>query len=73
MAEFKAIPRPMCSPPSPLLHSGAAVVFPYLCVLSGTLPYCHSVDWDCVPVHGLCPRKNCKVPITMHPLGMAEG
>jgi hypothetical protein len=63
----------MCSPPLPLLHSGAAVVFPFLCVLSGKLPYCHSVDWDSVPVHGLCPRPNCEVPITVPPPGTAGG
>jgi hypothetical protein len=61
----------MCSPPSPLLHSGADVVFPFLCVLSGKLPYCHSVDEDSVPVHGLCPRPNCEVPITVPPPGTA--
>jgi hypothetical protein len=38
-----------------------------------TVPYCHSVDWDSVPVHGLCPRPNCEVPITMPPPGTAGG
>jgi hypothetical protein len=47
----------MCSP-LPILHSGADVVFPFLCVLSGKFPFCHSVTWDSVPVHGLCPRPN---------------
>jgi hypothetical protein len=63
----------MCSPPLSLLHSGNAVVFPFLCVLSGKLPYCHSVDWDSVPVHGLCLRPNCEVPITVSPPGTAGG
>jgi hypothetical protein len=40
----------MCSSPLPLLHSGNVVVFSFLCFLSGKLPYCHSVDWDLVPV-----------------------
>jgi hypothetical protein len=63
----------MCSPPLPLPHFGAAVVFPFLGVLSGKLPYCHSVDWASVPVHGLCPRPNCEVPITLPPPGTAGG
>jgi hypothetical protein len=49
----------------PLLRSGAAVVFPYIYVLSGKLPYCHSVDWDSVNMHRLCLRPNCEVPITL--------
>jgi hypothetical protein len=63
----------MSSPPLPLLHSGAAVMFPFLCVLSGKLPYYQSVDWDFVPVHGLCLRQNCAVPITVPPPGTAGG
>jgi hypothetical protein len=54
----------LCSPPLSLLHSGAAVVFPFLCVLSGKVFFSHSVDWKSVFVHGLCPRANCEVPIT---------
>jgi hypothetical protein len=42
----------MCSSPLPLMHSSVAVLFPFLCILYGKLPYCHSVDWDSVPVHG---------------------
>jgi hypothetical protein len=49
------------------------VVFPFLCVLSGKLPYCHSVDWDSLPVHGLRPRQNCEVNITLQPRGTAGG
>jgi hypothetical protein len=30
-------------------------------------------DWDSVPVHGLCPRPNCELPITMPPPGTAGG
>jgi hypothetical protein len=37
----------------------ALLVFPFLCVLKGKLPYYNSVDWNPVPVHGLCPRPNC--------------
>jgi hypothetical protein len=55
------------------LHTGAAVVFPFLCVLSGKLPYCHSVNWDSVPVHGLCPQPNCEVPITVPKHSAAGG
>jgi hypothetical protein len=66
-------PLTCAHPPLPLLNFGPAVVFPFLCVLSGKLSYCHSVDWDSVPVHGLCPRPNCEVPITMPPLGTAGG
>jgi hypothetical protein len=47
------------------LHTGAPVAFPFLCVLSGKLPYCGSVNWDSVPVHGLCLQPNCEVPITV--------
>jgi hypothetical protein len=56
-----------------------AVVFPFLCVFSGRLPYCHSVDWDSIPcfmvplLFGFCPRPNCEVPITMPPPGTAGG
>jgi hypothetical protein len=31
------------------------------------------VDWDSVPVHGLCPWPNCEVPITVPPPGTAGG
>jgi hypothetical protein len=49
------------------------MVFPFLYVLSVKLPYCHSVDWDSVPVHGLSPRPNCEVPITVPPPGTVGG
>jgi hypothetical protein len=55
----------LCSPPLPLLHSGAAVVFPFLCVLSGKVFFSHSVDWKSVFVQGLCPRPTCEVPVTV--------
>jgi hypothetical protein len=35
--------------------------------------YPDSVDWDSIPLQGLCPRTNCEVPITMHPPGTAGG
>jgi hypothetical protein len=41
----------MVSSPLPLLHPSVAVLFPFLCDLSGKLPYCHSVDWDSILVH----------------------
>jgi hypothetical protein len=63
----------MCSSPLPLLHTNIAVVFLYLCVLSGKLLYRHSVDWDPVTMHGLRPRPDCEVPITVPPLGTAGG
>jgi hypothetical protein len=63
----------ICSSALPLLHSGTAVVFPFLCVLSGKLPFCQSVDCDSVPMHGLCLLPNCEVPITMTPPGTAGG
>jgi hypothetical protein len=46
---------------------------PFLCVLSGHLPFCHSVPWDSLPLHGLCPRSNCTVCITLPPLDTAGG
>jgi hypothetical protein len=63
----------MRSPPLPLLHLPAPIVYPFLCVLSGHLPFCHSVPWDSIPLHGLCPRSNCQVCITRPPPGTAGG
>jgi hypothetical protein len=59
----------MSSSVLPLLSSGAAVTFLCLCLLCGKLPNCHSVDWDSVPVHGLCLRPIGEVPTTMPLLG----
>jgi hypothetical protein len=65
--------RPSSALPRHVLPSAAALALWRCCgvslaqtedlsVLSGKLPHCHSVDWDSVPVHGLCPRPNCDVP-----------
>jgi hypothetical protein len=67
LRQFLAI----CPSPLPLLRSGAAVVFLFLCELSGKLPYCHTVHWDSLPVHGLCYSQNCEVNITAPPPGTA--
>jgi hypothetical protein len=48
-------------------------VYPFLCVLTGHLPFCHSVPWDSLPLHGLCPRSNCQVCITREPPHTAGG
>jgi hypothetical protein len=60
---------------APLLCFSCTVALPlsFLCVLLSKLPLCYSVDWDCLPKHGLCPRPNCEVDITMPPPGTAEG
>jgi hypothetical protein len=62
----------MCSSLLQLLDSGAAAMFPFLCVLSGKLPCCHSVHWDSVSVHDLRPRPNWEVPITVPMPGPTE-
>jgi hypothetical protein len=61
------------SPPLQLLWYPAATVYPFLCVLSGKLPFCHSVPWDSLPLHGICPRFHCQVFIIRPPLVTAEG
>jgi hypothetical protein len=63
----------MRSPLMPLLQLPAPIVYPFLCVLSGHLPFCHSVRWDSLPLHGLCPRFNCQVCITRPPPETAGG
>jgi hypothetical protein len=56
-----------------LLQYPAAVVYPFLCVLSGKLLFCHSVPWDSLQLHRLCPRSCCQVCITRPPLSTAGG
>jgi hypothetical protein len=63
----------ICSAPLRLLQCDAAVVYPFLCVLSGNLPFCHSVHWDSLPLHGHCPRPNCEVCIAAPPPDTAGG
>jgi hypothetical protein len=61
--------------PLPLLQCPALFVYmcPFLRVLSGHLPFCHSVPWDSVPLHGLCPRSHCQVCVTRLPPAVARG
>jgi hypothetical protein len=63
----------MRSPLMPLLQFPAPLVYSFLCVLSGHLPFCHSVPWDSLPLHGLCPHSNCQVCITRPPPKTAGG
>jgi hypothetical protein len=57
----------------PLLQFPAPLVYPLLCVLFGHLPFCYSVPWDSLPLHGLCPCSNCQVCITRPPPHPAGG
>jgi hypothetical protein len=57
----------------PLLQFPTPLLFPFFCVLSGHLPFCHSVPWDSLPLHGLCPRSHCQVCVTRPPLNTAVG
>jgi hypothetical protein len=42
-------------------------------VVASRLPSCHSVDWDSIPLHGLCPWPKCEALTTVPPLGTARG
>jgi hypothetical protein len=60
----------MTSPPLPLLRFPALLVCPSLCVLSGQLPFCRSVTWDSLHLHGRCPVRiaRCASPDQPRPL-----
>jgi hypothetical protein len=62
----------MSSPPL-LLRFPAPLVYAFRCVLSGQLPFSHSVPLDSLPLHGLCPRSNCQVCITRPPPATTRG
>jgi hypothetical protein len=57
----------------PLLQFPTPLLFPFLCVLSDHIPFCHSVPWDSLPLHVLCPRSHCQVCVTRPPPSTATG
>jgi hypothetical protein len=61
------------SPPLLLLQYPSASVYPIRCVPSGKLPFCHSVPWDFLPLHGLSPCSNFQVCTTRLPRFTAGG
>jgi hypothetical protein len=68
VALFPCAP-PLCRSCSFLLR----LCTPFLCVLSGHLPFCHSEPWDSLPLHGLYPRFTYQVCITRPPPGTVGG
>ena len=44
----------------PLLTCKSTLVFPFLTTRSASLPFCHSVDWDSMILHGHCHRQHCQ-------------
>ena len=55
--------------PLQVLNYTPGIVFPFMCVRSAKLPFCHFVSWDNLHVHGLCHREKCEVDICLPPAG----
>jgi hypothetical protein len=62
-----------CAPPLCHSYRSCSACVPFLCVLSVHPPFCHSVPWDSLPLHELCPRFNRQVCITRPPPNAAAG